>query len=507
MSANERRLLIAFGVVAGAIVLVKVVYPSTIKPAFQLSTDLAQVSKECERATAKHSRLEADLEQRYKSYVLRTGGTDVVSVEQDMLDSVFDLIQSSQLRDPSINPKNVRSDRKHDVDTVLITFRAKGPFRKCVEFVRLFYELPYVARLDDLKITPTAARGKADHDECTISGEIQALVLPMVARFGPPDGEQPRTIKKYAKDAQGYGRLAMRKPFTPYNVYVQKPPVIKPPNDAHKPPPTPPQPAGPPGDPAAADTVVRMVLRYGVDEVRVVNTKSRQASYVTLGQQLDKGELVLVHPRGVVTHKVARGKDFGYYVYPLGARLADRVPLEQATDQPEILLAMRSYLQAHTPVVPESETGDGNGPTTGAGATGAPAGNAADGRQGAGGDDQPVLDDRPDPEPVMGPPLPPELISSNGSAPVASKTSGHTARKRSDSGRSGGPSRPARGGTGPRYKPSDWMNKDGGRVDSKRSRRGGPGGVKRAGRAKKASGEGRSLKKAKRHSKTTRPDE
>jgi len=354
MNANERRLLFLLLTVGAAIVLIKYVYPATVKSAIDLPKQVAKAQKEHQSLQRARNRLEVELKTKYQDYVMRTGGVDVISVEQYLLDRVFDLIQKSHLREPGINPKSVSTDKKSGVQTVTVTLRAKGRFRDCIEFVRGFYELPYVARLDDLKITPTEARGQVNHDEATLSGEIQVLVLPMEARFGPPDDPQPETVKKYANAPQAYQDLASAKPFTPFFERPTPPPTPSPGPTVVDRGPTPTPIPQLPRDPDGPDTVVRMLMKYGIDEVRLVNTKTQQAHYVTLGEELDGGELVMVHVRGAVVHKETPKKDFGYYVYPKGSRLTEAVPLEQATSEPEILLAMHEYFQTHPTALSDS---------------------------------------------------------------------------------------------------------------------------------------------------------
>lgn len=394
-------MLFVFLTVGAGIVLIKYVYPATVKSAIDLPAQVTKAQKEYRKLQKDRTKLEDELKIKYQNYVMRTGGIDANAVEQDLWDRVFDLIQKSHLREPGINPKSVSTDKKSSVQTVIVTLRAKGRFRDCVEFVRGFYELPYIARLDDLKITPTEARGQVNHDEATLSGEIQALVLPMEARFGPPDDPQPETVKKYANPPQAYQDLASARPFTPF--FERPPPTPTPiPETNIVRAPTPPPAPEMPRDPDANDTVVRMTMKYGVDEVRLVNTKTKEAQYVTLGESLDGGELVMVHLRGAVVHKQTPKKDFGYYVYPRGARLTEAMPLDQAGSEPEIRLAMIEYFKAH-PVESSTPARGARSESMSDGDDASRPSDAAISTQ-----NEKILDDQPPTGDAMDPPIPGE---------------------------------------------------------------------------------------------------
>lgn len=495
MSSNERRLLILFCVVGGAILFAKVIYPSTIKPAFEVTGELETTKKKYAIHKKKRGRLDNELEAKYIDYVKRTGGVDVVSVEQDLYDDIFDMTQAAKLREPSITPKNASTDKKTKISTVTFTFSAKGSFAECVEFVRRFYELPYVARLDDLKITPTGSRGNAAHDEARISGEIEALVLPLEPRFGLPKGKRPDKIKKYERSPHQYKKLASRTPLTPWTPY--KPPDRGDQGEETKTPlPTPtPKPIakGPPTDPAARDTVLRMTVKYGVDEAFLVNTKTRRSSYVSVGEELDRGELVLVHSRGVVAHKATPEKDFGYFVYPLGRTLAESVQLEQATDQPEIILAMNRYFKEMAAASPRSAIGDGP---------------KVDGGGGGGPKQIDILDDAPEPDGEVGPPIPETLNEPKVESPQNAATDAEPQNQNPQDKPAVGDAAKSSPSASKKRKDPDWMNREHEKKNRKKKSQPAAGqGVKKGKPAKPAGSNRNALKKKKSRPKTTRPDD
>jgi hypothetical protein len=126
----------------------------------------------------------------------------------------------------------------------------------------------------------------------------------------------------------------------PFNKYV-KPVQPRPPPDKEvvekpkeKPPPPPPPTDA--SDKDAAHKKVVMAISYGVDELLVVNERAKTQEYIATGQELDGGELVLVHPYGGVVRK--RQGDFFYEV---GRMLSEAIPVAVADDYPEIQAATR----------------------------------------------------------------------------------------------------------------------------------------------------------------------
>lgn len=323
-------------------VILKFVYPATIGPAFDYSARLKAEQKKLGEIETKKSQLRDRLKERYYEYVSRTGGTDLQIVEDDLLNSVNELIISSRLQSRLLSPKSAAHDRRTGIYTVTVSFDAQGKFADCIGFIRKFYETPYLARFESLKITPTGNRGNRIHDECRINGEIAALVMPAESPFKLSPGDPPDVLPRYAHPSEHYNRLASMTPFIEYVAPEPSPPPTPAPQVV-KATPTPRPPSGPPSSRDAAQTVLRMIMRYGVDEVRTQNIRTKESEYVSIGETLDGGELVMVHSLGAVVHKADNNEDYGYFFYPLGETLDANMPLADARHWPEIQVAMLHY--------------------------------------------------------------------------------------------------------------------------------------------------------------------
>ena len=198
-------------------------------------------------------------------------------------------------------------------------------------------------RLVSLKLTPTHPGQKAAiHDEVKLDAEIEAIALPAKEGFGKPTGDRPGQLVKHK--VRDLSRLRKWRPFTPY-VEPDRPTPTPTAVATPRPTPTPKPPVekGPPVDPDASDKLLKMVLRYGVDEVLIEQISDHDSYYVALGEELDCGELVLVHARGAVVHKGNDQKDYGHFVYPLGYTLDLCIPLLEADEWPEIQIAMEHH--------------------------------------------------------------------------------------------------------------------------------------------------------------------
>jgi hypothetical protein len=341
MSRREKRLAIALMTVAVLILAGRYAKPVFIDPLF--NTEQVRIAqRELDAVITEHDDREAELREKYEGYVQRTKSTKPDDVRDDLYDCISGLVRDAKLRRPVITPKEPRPiDKRSNVVTIQISMSAIGSFRQSIDFIRRFYRIPYIARFNSLKMEPTSARQRTGHDEVKLTGEIEVLVLPEEKLLDLKIGKQPDYIRKYA--ISKISDLNTWKPFTPYETpATPPPPPPPPPNDDFKTPSPPPPPPGPPQWDDGSEWLIRMVMRYGVDEVRLSNIVDESAMHVALGEEFDGGTLVLVSALGVVNFK----EDFGYYVYPLGQYVSDAIALQDADEWPEIQVAMLQYFDA-----------------------------------------------------------------------------------------------------------------------------------------------------------------
>ncbi len=338
MNQREKRLLIAFMSVAVIGLAAKYAKPVLIDPLLNSPQQVRIAQRQLDDVAEEHDELEAKLRDKYISYVERTKTTNPDDARDDLYDCISGLVRDAKLRQPVITPKDPRPiEKRSNVYTIQISMSAIGSFRQSIDFVRMFYRIPYIARFNSLKLEPTSARQRRGHDEVKLTGEIEVLVLPDEKSLDLKIGKQPDFIKKFS--IKQLTQLKNWKPFTPYQKPTPPSPKDKIKKSTPTPPPPPPKPPGPPEWPDASEWMLKMVLRYGVDEVRLANIADDSTMHVAVGEEFDGGTLVLVTALGVVNLK----EDYGYYVYPLGQYVSDAIPLGDADDWPEIQVAMLQY--------------------------------------------------------------------------------------------------------------------------------------------------------------------
>lgn len=117
------------------------------------------------------------------------------------------------------------------------------------------------------------------------------------------------------------------------NVTIREPAPVVVRND---PPPPPPPPPGPKRWPDNKFMHLAMALMRSDSvsqrhEFIVQNTRTNERTYHALGEEFDGGELVFVHPRGGLVRRHGE-----YYVYPLGGKLDQDMPVDTAANFPDL---------------------------------------------------------------------------------------------------------------------------------------------------------------------------
>ncbi len=349
MNERERKLLIVLVAIFVGGAGLKYLYPKVIAPLIGYGKELDQKRALAIRLDAEQAKLEENLTRRYYDFVKRSGGTDPDAIRDELYEQINRLLREARLEATNINPRQVRTDRRTHITTVSIAISARGRFAQCIQFMKGFYELPYIARLDSLELNPTHARNQASHDEVQLRGEIEVEVPPADTVIPvPPHVEQPDKVTKYK-----LADTTSLEQWRPFNRFIRQPPP-PPPVETPKPEPTPTPPprvaTGPPTDPDSNYTILRMTQRYGTDdamvqEVVLEDMRTQETRYVPLGDDLDGGELVLVHALGALVHKQDSKTDYGYFIYPLGEYLAAGMDWQQASDSPELQAAAWLYLK------------------------------------------------------------------------------------------------------------------------------------------------------------------
>ena len=365
MTAREKKLAPVVAGLLGVVVVAKFVYPHTIKPLFDVKDEIAQLEDDLLDYQEKADEVDR-ARLTYKQLVSRTGTTDPALVRTRLLAQLEAMAGEARLNSPRITAtKNPSRNRSTGIYTVQMGVAAEGELEAAVRFLKQCYELPYISRFKDVKLEPVKAskKGRKKKDDkgpdlVKLTAGLEVLVLPEhpLAKINVKDIEQPTEHVKHA--GEQYAMIWEREPFSEWEVPKPPPPPPPPPNEKEpqtiqKPdrPKTPPRPTDP-GDPDRKSKRVAGAVRYGVDELVVVNTRRKTQEYVATGSQLDGGELVLVHPYGGIVRK-----DSGYYFYGVGDLLQDALPVDKADDYPEIQ-ALAEQLPEIVPTQESAQAGE-----------------------------------------------------------------------------------------------------------------------------------------------------
>jgi len=340
---------IVVGVIAGIALCVKVVYPAMIKPLVDIGDEITALEDELYDYQEEAEQFDQALLD-YKSLIERTASTDPEQVRNRLHATIIALAEKAKLSQPRVTARNARRDKRTGLQYLPIVITAEGALKETVEFLKSCYELPYVARFEDIKFSPlkkTSSKTKGSmsaSDRIKLVATLEVAVVPRDSR-APIDVatlQQPESVVKYAGDS--YAMIWDRAPFSEYVQAAPKrtptPITPKETEPVKRPDPVKPVSASS-SDKDARYKKVAMAISYGVDELLIVNERSKTQEYIATGSELDGGELVLVHPYGGVVRK-----ERGDFFYEVGAMLSDAIPLAVANDYPGVQALARRLRDA-----------------------------------------------------------------------------------------------------------------------------------------------------------------
>ena len=255
-----------------------------------------------------------------------------------------------------------------------LSVRVNGKLGDLGNFLKDFFQRPYVVRLDKLELTAEQTskskkrRGGRTEPKLGISMTLSTLVLPNVkgvdhpmfdlAAFNNPDPDvelvmvTPRRLWQEQMDR--YGEIVEKDPFTNYE--PPSPPPPPPPvtqkepqqEKTDDPPPPPPPPLDP--RPKAHKLVLNGVgwLDDGpIAYVTNTDAPGDPPDGYRLNDNVDDGRLVLILPEGIavrVTPKGASRQPAKDYFYPLGGTFRDREEINPS-EHPSIARQLQVVLK------------------------------------------------------------------------------------------------------------------------------------------------------------------
>lgn len=344
----QRQKMLLSVLVATAVLLLggRTVYPRWIKPLFDVSEEIASSEAELQTLVGQWDRY-MKTQAKYKEYVLRSGGTDAKQVKNDLLAQLNRLISECELTSKGITPKTPKVNRKTHLQEFRFDIRADGKLESVVRFLILCEELPQLVRLAEIRLTPasTGRRGKTE-DRVALFCRLEVVVPSevdgtMAVKVGP--GDQPERVVRHQGEAEWYASIWDGQPFTEWKELASEPTKRDPARIAksddgqkkhdsvrkrdHR---------------EDKGTLVDLVAIYGDGEhmVQEVHTRPKRGrnrgQYRSLGDDMDGGKLVMVHPLGAVVRR--EGED---YFYPRGLTFGDSIELAKAHEYPEVVARMR----------------------------------------------------------------------------------------------------------------------------------------------------------------------
>ena len=348
MNQREKTLLIAIGAVAVVVICTRMVYPKWVRPMFDFDAEIARKQTELDDLEFEISRMDSAREV-YREYVYRTGGTNPEEVGDQCTSTLIELLDQCRLKDRQVSPKGSSTDRKTGLTTLSYSIRGEGPLQQAVLFLKGFYEMPYMARFKSLKLVPQKRRRRTRRgtrnlptDEVKLTGSIDVLVPPTFFGEIPEEdlleNRATRLVKYHTDD---YALIWEMEPFLrpePEREVVHVEPEREPESEPE------PEPAtyGWTPDPFRDQKVLSYPMA-AINQVMVVDGASKAREYVRVGEQLDGGDLIMVHPYGALVRR-REGPRTREYLYPLGELLADAVALNEAVSEPQLRAVAYHFL-------------------------------------------------------------------------------------------------------------------------------------------------------------------
>jgi hypothetical protein len=332
-----------------------------------------EIVRESERRDALETRL-ASAPKRISAWqecTAQTLDTDATVAHALFREDVEGLLKRNGLTEGlAINPPPARLDKKGAREGFVelpLSVNVKGRLGELVNFLRDFYQQPYLVRVDKLHLRAELGRsskgkkgsGGSAEPKLNITMTLSTLVLPKLKGVEHPtidlaavnDPEHEVVLASAA-------RLGQEDPLA-YNEITQKN-IFK----IYEPPPPPPPP--PPRETVVTKPVERLppvdprrdadkFVLSGVGQLvegpvaYVINTDQPANAPVThqLNDNIDDGKLVLVVPEGIVVRVAPKGgqrQPSKNYFYPLGSNFKEREEVNPA-DHPEVARMLQLVLK------------------------------------------------------------------------------------------------------------------------------------------------------------------
>ncbi|MBU0717550.1 MAG: hypothetical protein KJ749_04815, partial [Planctomycetes bacterium] len=192
-----------FGAFIAYAVLGNVVYPRWIEPILVIDERIAERRAYLTELQRKEDEV-WDAKREYKNYLDRVGSLDKSKVENTLRERINALVENCKLEDVGTTWGSVRArtDKKTGITSMTIVVSAAGTLQGAVRSLKELAELPNLAQLGSVKITPDrGGRGSQSTDRVDIRIPLEVWVLSvpriMEKRFEDEDLNQPESYVRH----------------------------------------------------------------------------------------------------------------------------------------------------------------------------------------------------------------------------------------------------------------------------------------------------------------------
>jgi hypothetical protein len=362
---RTKTLSIAFAVLVVGMLGYKVAYPRWIEPL--LSVDEIIAEKEKELAKLRDKEMAIDKARRmYPRYANRVGSMSKRQVENDARARLNALIEEHQLEKAKVSKARTREDRKTQLAQLTITVDAEGTLENAIKFMKSMQEMPDLMRVNSVRLSPSgSSRRTVRKERADLWTSMTFLVLPQQKVLGKKlvdaDLEQKEELIRHA--GREYAQVWNADPFNEY-VKPAPPPPPPPPRQVVKKEPE--KPKEEPKRPERKKSLrwkdrkrleICMALISGdggspEDQLMLYDSSRRDTRYIKVGEEIDGGTLRYVDYRGALVDR-----EDGRFIYPLGQKLDDEIPLDKA-EQFASLQEVAASIPVEKPGEEDAEDGD-----------------------------------------------------------------------------------------------------------------------------------------------------
>jgi Tfp pilus assembly protein PilO len=372
MNVREKGLagcLVGVIVAYGGYVLVK---SQVYEPRKRLLTNIREAAVRREKLQNRLSNAD-QIVQAWQEHTQRTLDEEWFPAHQAFREEVEALLKRNNLTEGlSVGQPPEKYERKSVREgfvTLPVSVHAEGKLADVVNFLKDFYQLPYMVRVDKLHLRAKKMRtsrgrkaaGGAPEPKLDITMTLSTLVLPKVNGVDHPtidlvalndpasDISFDVPLRLREDDPVAYNKIANVNLFKVYQPPPRKPEPKPEPREVVKrePEPTPKLPPDPRRD---ADKYmvsgVGQLPQGPIVYVLEVDNAMVPPQQYRLNDEIDDGKLVLIVPQGIVVRVTSEKGKRGvvrHYFYPLGATFKEREELDPA-EHPEVARQLRLVL-------------------------------------------------------------------------------------------------------------------------------------------------------------------